>query len=154
MALKTTFMKKLFCVVFVTCAFIMSAKVASKKSLAAVNPVAKLLVEFESNLNWSAVVDNWKKARDPWVTATSACGDAACVGKKLVELESNTKWGDVNPKWKTRRAGWVKECLAVKTNSAAAKLLVEFESYVSWDSVAEGWKKRRDGWVKECGAVK
>jgi len=83
-------MKKTLLLLVVALVTLTSKSFAARTPVAA-NPVATLMVEFESNLNWSAVVDNWKTARAAWVKSSNACADAACVAKNLVTLETNTK---------------------------------------------------------------
>ncbi|HMJ04929.1 MAG TPA: hypothetical protein VK474_01610 [Chthoniobacterales bacterium] len=110
-------------------------------------PPAKPLVELESHIEWSAVTGAWKDLRDGWVTKTTACDDAACVGAQLLRLEQNIEWKAVNPKWQTRRPSWVEECKTATTDAQAAKLLLELEQTIGWHAVDKDWKGLRDGWI-------
>ncbi len=108
---------------------------------------AKPLVELESHIQWSAVSSAWKDLRAGWVTKTSGCDEAACVGIQLLKLEENVEWKAVNPKWAARRPDWVKECQNVTTDTQAAKLLLELEQNIGWSAVDKDWKGAREGWM-------
>jgi hypothetical protein len=110
-------------------------------------PPAKPLVELESHIEWKAVTGAWKDLRDGWVTKTTACDDAACVGAQLLKLEQNIEWKAVNPKWQDRRPAWVQECKAVTTDAQAAKLLLELEQTIGWNAVDKDWKSIREDWM-------
>ena len=114
--------------VLVLALFTLTSKSFTAKTRIAANPLATLLVEFESNLKWSAVVDNWKTARAAWVKSTNACTDAASVAKKLVELEVNTKWKDVHPKWKVRNQA-LETIVDVTNHFSVILLFLELRSF-------------------------
>jgi hypothetical protein len=144
-------MKKLFLLLFITATAVGTAR-NPKMHPPVANTLARLLMEFESNVNWSAIQDSWKKGRTPWVSATINCSNASCVADKLVEFESNIKWS--NPKWAARRTAWIADCKAAKTNTEVAKLMIEVESYATGATMADEWKARHDGWVKDCSNLK
>lgn len=116
-------------------------------SAAEAAPLGRQVVELESNINWSAVDNAWKKIRPHWVATTATCEDPECVAKQLLELEGHVKWKAVEAAWTKRRSGWVNDCKAATTDVEVAKLLLEFEENVRWQAVDEGWKALRGGWI-------
>lgn len=126
---------------------LVAATLTFGRSSALAAPPAKQLVELESHIQWSVVTGAWKDLRPDWVTKTTACDDAACVGAQLLRLEENVEWKAVNEKWKDRRASWVSECQNVKTDTQASKLLLELEQNIGWNAVDKEWKGTREEWL-------
>ncbi len=110
-------------------------------------PNARPLVELESHIEWSAVVDAWKAARPGWVAKTTACASTQCVAGQLGILEQHIEWKAVSPEWKTRRAAWVNSLRAATTDVQVANLLLELETNIGWGAVNAQWKAARPGWV-------
>jgi hypothetical protein len=130
------------------------AVIAFQSTRAVAASEAKLLVELDSHIKWSAVDDQWKNLGAGWVTATNACSDPQCVAKQLLVLEQHVKWEAVEPDWKKRREVWGSECKSASTDAAVGKLLLELEENIGWQAVDEKWKDRRDGWIAEVNPAK
>lgn len=142
------FLSVLFCTVLM-------AKATTNENKQTPPPgIMDLFLEFEQQVSWLAVVDNWKTVREQWGAATMACKSPSCMAQRLVEFESNVKWDAVTEAWGTRREAWLTDCSKVKTYSEFAYLMVEFEANVKWEFVSETWAARREAWVKDCASVK
>ena len=49
----------------------------------------QLLLEFEANLKWDVVTEEWEERRDGWVSEVAEAIDQQQLAELLVELESN-----------------------------------------------------------------
>ena len=81
-----------------------------KECLQAKQPqkIAQLLLEFEINLVWEAVLPQWEHRRDAWVAAGESATTFNQVAKLLLELEANINSDAVDEEWQENRQKWIK----------------------------------------------
>ncbi|NJO15115.1 MAG: caspase family protein [Thioploca sp.] len=82
-----------------------------KECLQAKQPqkVAQLLLEFENNVVWEAVLPQWEHRRDAWVTAGESATTFNQVAKLLLELEANINSDAIDEEWQENRQKWIKQ---------------------------------------------
>jgi hypothetical protein len=111
------------------------------------------LLQFEANVNWSAVSRAFVGQRPGWLAAVNAATTPQQIAAQALALETQMGWDAVQDSWHQQRPGWVAQCNSATTDGQVAAILLALENTTRWSAVSQNWRAVRPGWVAQLQSI-
>jgi hypothetical protein len=112
--------------------------------------LGNLLVEMESQIEYSAQTGQWPGMREKWMQG--AYGAGSSVGKMrdaLIAFEKNMKPGSMKGDWSSRKPAWTSSLRAASSIGQLAQPLLDVEAAVSESAFSGQWSGQRAQWQQK-----
>ena len=117
-------------------------------------PVLKqALLQFEANVQWTAVAPQWAAVRPAWLQSVNAASSPRDVAAQVLRLEMSMGWSAVAPAWHQQRPAWVQSLRGDVNEAAVARGLLVLEGATQWTAVIPAWRGVRSNWVSTLRAI-
>ena len=109
--------------------------------------LGNLLVEMESQVQYSAQSSQWPGMRERWMQGAYGAGtSAAKMRDVLIAFEQHMKPQSMKEGWSARKSSWTGSVRSASNIARLARPLLDVEAAISESAFGPAWSGQRSGW--------